>query len=76
MALNPGKQLLVEAERSSFCLFLFLLKQGVGTAGHPTAGALLMARKILATFLMGNVHIDSLSPTSQISLLLTPQKVG
>lgn len=35
VALNPGMQLLVEAERSSFCLFLFPFKQGFGTAGAP-----------------------------------------
>lgn len=35
VALNLGMQLLVEAERSSFCLFLFPFKQGFGTAGAP-----------------------------------------
>lgn len=67
-------QLLVEAERS-FCLFLFLFKQGVGKAGHPTAGTLLIARKILAAFQMGDVHVHFSLPHFSDSLLI-PQKVG
>lgn len=77
LALNPGLQLLLEAERSLFYVFLFLFKQRGGTAGHPTAGTLLMPRTILAAFQMGNVHIDFLSPTSQTLLPNSPKgRVG
>lgn len=74
LALNPGMQLLVEAE-ISFCLFLFLFKQGVGKAGHPTAETLLIAGKILAAFQMGDVHVHFSLPHFSDSLLI-PQKVG